>query len=134
MFQLPPNWRVNSQRLADFLAALPEGPRYTFEFRDPSWFCDEVYTLLEEANAAFCVYELGDQNSPVRTTADFAYVRLHGPEAAYAGEYGEAGLAPWRDRLLEWRAAGIDSYCLFDNDEAGHAPANAARLRQLVGA
>jgi uncharacterized protein YecE (DUF72 family) len=66
-------------------------------------------------------------------TADFAYVRLHGPGGPYQGSYGEEALAAWAERMLAWRAAGIAAYCYFDNDDRGHAPADALRLARLVG-
>ena len=133
LFQLPPNWNVNADRLRAFLQALPSGPRYTFEFRDDSWFAPEVYELLEEHGAAFCVYELGDQASPVKVTADFAYVRLHGPEAGYAGDYGDQALAAWAHQLGTWQKQGLDAYLFFDNDQAGYAALDGLRLRQLLG-
>jgi uncharacterized protein YecE (DUF72 family) len=132
LFQLPPHWHVNAERLEAFLAALPEGPQYTFEFRDPSWFDDAVYELLERHNAALCIYELGDQESPRRVTADFVYIRLHGPEAGYAGDYGEQALADWARRLRQWQAEGRSVYLFFDNDEAGYAAQDALRLSRLL--
>jgi len=133
LFQLPPNWNVNIDRLHAFLQALPRGPRYTFEFRDESWFAPEVLELLEANGAAFCVYELGEQSSPVTVTADFAYVRLHGPEAGYSGDYGDEALREWAGRLRGWQDQGLDAYLFFDNDEAGYAAQDGVRLRRLLG-
>jgi uncharacterized protein YecE (DUF72 family) len=132
LFQLPPNWRVNADRLRAFLQALPQGPRYAFEFRDESWFIDEVEELLAEHGAAFCAYELGQQASPVTVTTDFAYVRLHGPEAGYAGDYGDAALDAWAARLEEWRQRGLDAYLFFDNDQAGYAALDGLRMRERL--
>lgn len=78
LFQLPPRWHVDVERLEGFLEALPAGRRYAFEFRDESWFAAEVYDALARHNAAFCIYDLAGRRSPVEVTADFAYVRLHG--------------------------------------------------------
>src|SRR5205085_896558 len=79
LFQLPPKWRVNVERIAEFLEALPKYHCYTFEFREPSWEREEVYALLRKHGAAYCIYELAGYKSPLRFTADFVYVRLHGP-------------------------------------------------------
>ena len=133
LFQLPPNWNANVDRLRSFLQGLPRGQRYTFEFRDESWFIPEVYEVLEEHGAAFCIYELGEQASPVRVTADFAYVRLHGPEAGYSGDYGEQELTAWAETLKSWRDRGLDAYLFFDNDEAGYAARDGLRLREQLG-
>ncbi len=132
LFQLPPNWGVDTERLRSFLQALPQGPRYTFEFRDESWFASEALALLEEYGAALCVYELGEWASPVTVTADFAYVRLHGPEAGYSGDYGSEALEGWARQLREWAERGLDAYLFFDNDEAGYAARDGLLLKELL--
>ena len=58
LFQLPPHWKVNKERLRAFLEKLPKKHRFAFEFRDESWFAEEIFELLEESRAAFCIYEL----------------------------------------------------------------------------
>lgn len=132
LFQLPPRWRRNPARLEAFLDALPKGNRYAFEFRDPSWHVEEILAMLAHRNAAFCVFELAGVQSPRPVTADFVYVRLHGPGAAYSGRYDERALKGWAGRIEAWLAQGLDVYCYFDNDEAGHAFENAVRLADLV--
>lgn len=133
LFQLPPKWRANPQRLADFLACLPEQHRYAFEFRDPSWFSQPVYELLAQHQAAFCIYDLAGNTTPKRVTCNFVYIRLHGPNAAYEGSYDPQTLAGWAGALSTWNRQGKDIYCYFDNDQAGYAPQNALRLNQMLG-
>lgn len=133
LFQLPPRWRCDPDRLAAFLDALPEGYRYAFEFRDQSWWCRPVYDLLERAGAALCIFDLAGQRSPVERTAGFVYIRLHGPAGAYQGSYDGRSLAGWARRIAAWRADGANVYCYFDNDEAGYAPQDAARLAEMIG-
>jgi uncharacterized protein YecE (DUF72 family) len=133
LFQLPPRWRCNPQRLKDFLAALPSGHRYAFEFRDESWFDPRVYEALSRAGAAFCIFELAGLRSPREVTADFVYIRLHGPDGAYQGEYGKNGLAPWAAQFSAWARQGRDVYCYFDNDQAGYAARDALLLKQMLG-
>lgn len=132
LFQLPPRWHCNAARLDAFLNALPTGHRYAFEFRDSSWHSDKILALLRRCNAAFCIFDLAGERSPRLTTADFAYVRLHGPGAAYRGRYDDQSLGLWADRITEWRDVGLDVYCYFDNDETGYAFENAVRLVELV--
>jgi uncharacterized protein YecE (DUF72 family) len=129
LFQLPPRWHVNLERLAAFLEAFPGGLRAVFEFRDESWFHSGVYDLLMRHKAAFCIYELAGRLSPLEVTADFVYLRLHGPGAAYRGSYDEEDLAGWAERLLTWRKAGLDCFVYFDNDEKGYAVRDARRLQ-----
>lgn len=135
LFQLPPSWGLNAARLDAFLAAYRRRcgrRRVCFEFRNPQWYVPEVEEVLRRHRAGFCIYHLAGHTSPLTVTADFAYVRLHGPLGKYAGRYGRAGLAPWAERIQAWRAAGIDSFCYFDNDFEAAAPEDAALLRELV--
>jgi len=132
LFQLPGRWQVNAKRLAAFLKVLPAGYRYAFEFRDRSWLCPQVFDLLSRHGAALCAYDLEGFCSPLVDTAEFAYVRLHGPGEAYAGSYDDDNLAVWADRIGQWAKAGRDVYCYFNNDRHAAAPKNAARLIEMV--
>ena len=76
LFQLPPFLRCDLPRLKDFLAQLSRDTRSAFEFRHDSWFTDEVFTLLREANAALCEAESEKLETPHVRTADFTYFRL----------------------------------------------------------
>ena len=103
LFQLPPGWKLNVERLAEFLQALPARRRYVFEFRNVSWYVDEIFALLKKHNCAFCIYELAGHLSPLKVTADFVYVRLHGPGSQkYQGSYSEAALQEWARRCKAW--------------------------------
>ena len=64
LFQLPPRWHKNRDRLSEFINALPTAYRYVFEFRDPSWLDDTILSLIEENKAAFCIYDLEGQAPP----------------------------------------------------------------------
>jgi len=133
LFQLPPNMGLNLGRLRAFLDALPDGHRCAFEFRNPNWFDDTVFALLHRHDAAPVVADMGGEASPLRATASFVYLRLHGPgETPYTGCYDESALAAWRDRIAAWRDEGRDVYCFFDNDEAGYAARNAWTLREML--
>ncbi|MFQ5817320.1 MAG: DUF72 domain-containing protein [Terriglobia bacterium] len=135
LFQLPPHWGRDAGRLREFLQALPKRCRSAFEFRDPSWFHREIYTLLEQHNAAFCVFDLAGQQSPRTLTADFAYLRLHGPAAQkYAGRYTRVQLRAWLRCSLDWLAQGTrEVFVYFDNDQAGYAALNALELKVMIG-
>ncbi|HET9743975.1 MAG TPA: DUF72 domain-containing protein [Terriglobales bacterium] len=133
LFQLPPKWRLNVERLAEFLAALPKYHHYAFEFREPSWLTDSVYDLLRRHNAGFCIYELAGFHSPIELTADWTYVRLHGPGGKYQGSYSGSALRDWAERIVEWDSELKRVYVYFDNDEAGYAAFNALRLKRMVG-
>jgi len=128
LFQLPPRWRANPERLAAFLDALPSGYRYAFEFRDSSWWSDAVTDLLAEHRAAFCQFDLEGRTSPSPVTADFVYLRWHGSDGRYQGRYADASLEDWAGRIRDWCEEGRDVYGYFDNDTAAQAPRDADRL------
>jgi uncharacterized protein YecE (DUF72 family) len=131
LFQLPPRWKVNIERLEAFLKILPHGYRYTFEFRDQSWYVDTVFELLKKYNCAFCIYQLAGHHSPIIATADFVYVRLHGPGDKYQGSYDTKSIKSWAGLCRTWAAGGRDVYVYFDNDREAFAAFNALALKKL---
>ena len=131
LFQLPPRWRVNVERLREFLDVLPRHHRYAFEFREPSWNTEAVYAVLRRYNAAYCIFELDRYTSPLEVTADFAYVRLHGPGGRYQGSYSRSMLQEWAEWICKWEKLR-DIYVYFDNDQAGYAAQNALELKRLM--
>jgi uncharacterized protein YecE (DUF72 family) len=132
LFQLPPLWNANTERLLEFMLSLPRKFRYTFEFRSHSWYDDSIYRLLEKYNCAFCIYHLAGHLSPIKITADFVYIRLHGPGNKYQGNYTEAEIRQWADLSLHWSAKGKDVYVYFDNDQNAYAAKNALRLKHFI--
>ena len=132
LFQLPPHWKIDLERLRNFLKTLPDKFRYAFEFRDPSWFDNRIYKELIQAGAAFCMYDLAGRQSPKRVTADFIYIRLHGPREAYEGRYDTRTLSGWAGAMYAWLNQGKEIYCFFDNDQNGYAAKDALRLQKMM--
>ncbi|MGN6491458.1 MAG: DUF72 domain-containing protein [Agriterribacter sp.] len=132
LLQLPPRWKVNIERLKTFLDTLPPKHRYVFEFRNDTWHTQEVYDLLQKHNCALCIYELEHYISPLVLTADFVYIRLHGPAQKYRGSYSAATLGKWAKNCRKWLQQKKDVYVYFDNDEKAFAPANALQLIEKV--
>lgn len=135
LFQLPPHFPCNLERLAEFLPRVPAWIRPAFEFRHPSWDREEVYALLEQRGAAYCVMSGPDLPCVLRATAPFVFVRLHGPDDArrYAGCYSDDSLRWWADRIREWQDQDRDVFVYFNNDGFGHAVRNAETLKQRLG-
>ncbi|MDT8272061.1 MAG: DUF72 domain-containing protein [Desulfomonilia bacterium] len=132
LFQLPPSWRVNPSRLEVFLESLPRNYRCAFEFRDASWFTSRIYSVLSDHNAAFCIYDFGGFLSPKKITADFVYVRLHGPGDKYQGSYDARTLSGWAGAFSTWALKGKEIFCFFDNDQSGYAAVNALKLHDML--
>jgi len=134
VFQLPPQWEMNLERMNEFLRILPKSQRVAFELRNATWHSPEVFQLLERYNAGHCIFHLSGEHSPIRNTADFAYVRLHGPGGKYQGSYSNGALSEWAERISAWTRNLKAVYVYFDNDEAGYAPRDAQRLKAMVTA
>ncbi|MDP8985771.1 MAG: DUF72 domain-containing protein [Pseudomonadota bacterium] len=133
LFQLPPHFKADAARLAAFFKLLPGHRRYSFEFRHPSWYTPRIYELLSRHNVSLCISDHGDAPAPWKRTADFVYVRGHGPTGRYKGNYPPAALSAWAERMQRWRRRGYDVYAYFDNDQKSAAPADALRLKQYLG-
>ena len=133
LFQLPPRWKLNMERLSEFLEALPVEHRYVFEFREESWLVEPVFELLRKHNAAHCIHDFADMKVPHELTADFSYVRFHGPTSAkYWGWYSTRELRAWAKRIESWRERLSEVYVYFNNDPEGAAVKNALELKELV--
>jgi uncharacterized protein YecE (DUF72 family) len=132
LFQLPPRWHLNLERFRSFVALLPKDRRFVFEFRDRSWFAEPVYQVLRESRVGFCMYDFAGIQSPLEVTADFVYIRLHGPSGRYSGLYQDEALTAWARRIAAWEGEGRDTYCYFDNDEHGFAVQNATELKRML--
>jgi uncharacterized protein YecE (DUF72 family) len=133
LFQLPPYWHKNEERLDSLLSELPKKLKSAWEFRDKSWFDENVYKLLSKYNAAFCIYDIAGEMSPEIVTADYIYVRLHGPDnQKYQGNYSKYQLNSWAEKFHKWTKEGKETYCYFDNDQNGYAAKNAMTLQRIV--
>jgi uncharacterized protein YecE (DUF72 family) len=131
LWQLPPRMKADAARLDRFLSLLPKG-RYAVEFRDASWYSDEVCAVLERHGAAFCEHDQLPRQPP-RLTTGWRYVRFHGTTGRYSGRYGPAHLRDVAADLLAWSRRGRDAFVYFNNDLGGHALYDALDLLALVG-
>ncbi len=123
LFQLPPQFKKDLPRLAEFLALLPPDHAAAFEFRNDSWFSDDVYEALRKAGASLCLSEREDATlPPLIETVPWGYVRLR------LEDYTEEQLRIWTARLLatNWR----EIYVYFMHEPT--APAYAALMLRLA--
>lgn len=131
LYQLPPRWRPDEERLRAFLAATPGTPQ-ALEFRDARWYRPSVLAALVEANVALCLHDMPGSAPPAVPVGPFVYVRFHGAGERYGGRYSSQRLSAWADRLSSWADAGLPSWTYFNNDGGGHAVRDAIRLREMV--
>ena len=119
LFQLPPTLKKDVQRLRDFLALLPAGHRAAFEFRNESWFSDDVFAALKSSGASLCLSEREDSAPPpLVETAAWGYIRLR------LEQYSDTDLRVWAERLMgtDWQQV----FVYFMHEPT--APAYAAAL------
>jgi uncharacterized protein YecE (DUF72 family) len=133
LWQLPPTFKRDDERLAGALEALPRG-RHCFEFREPSWYVEEVYDLLRRRGVAVVI-----PDSPrypfrqIELTTDWTFVRFHSGTRGRRGNYSDREIAEWAERIGGWRDAGIDVYAYYNNDWEAFAVKNGLRLKELLG-
>lgn len=132
LFQLPPQFKADNERLDSFIGMLPHGHRYVFEFRHKSWYADPFLALLQKHNIALCISDHRDAPAPWEVTARHVYVRGHGPGGAYKGHYTRRTLDRWGRQCEAWCAQGRSVYVYFDNDQKSAAPADALRLATMI--
>ncbi len=132
LFQLPPRFEADAERLKSFLRLLPKRRRYAFEFRHSSWYSEDIFALLQRHDIALCVSDHHDAPSPWKVTAHHVYVRGHGPGGAYQGHYSKAALRRWARKIVACVCEGRDVFVYFDNDQKSAAPADALFLRTIL--
>ena len=134
LYQLPPGWKLDWERLEHFLHMLPRDVRHVIEFREPTWHTPEVYALLEQHRVSLCLHDMpGSATGRIRV-GPCVYVRFHGASGRYDGSYPDERLADWAGWLRDAAHAGADVYAYFNNDVGGHAPRNAIVLRRYLEA
>ena len=126
LFQLPPNLKKDTDRLAGFLEMLPEGTPAAFEFRHNTWQDDDVYELLRSRGMPLVCADTDDseEDEPIVPTGSWGYLRLRRPG------YDDSDLERWADHV---RGAGWEhAFVFFKHEDAGAGPRMAARFFEIV--
>jgi uncharacterized protein YecE (DUF72 family) len=118
--------------LEDFVQLLPEDLESVFEFRDPDWFQEEIREILERYGMIFCIHDKKNVGCPRWVTTNSVYLRFHGTEGNYGGEYGKERLRSWAECIKAWLAEERAVYAYFNNDVSGYALKDAQRLKELL--
>jgi uncharacterized protein YecE (DUF72 family) len=126
LFQLPPYLKADTGLLKEFLATLPRNLKSAFEFRHVSWFSEQIYALMREANVALCNAESENLETPDVQTAGFAYLRLR--KETYSAAEQNAIAKTVRDL-----AKRGDTYVYFKHEETPEGALNAVKLRAATG-
>ncbi len=141
LYQLPPSLHKNLERLDEFIDCLPQRAGRAaalragavFEFRDKSWYEQDTFDLLNRRGVALCVHDMEDRAPPRIVTGGVVYVRFHGTNGRYAGNYPDHLLQDWAKWMKSQAAHVRAMYAYFNNDISGHALNNARTLKRLMG-
>ena len=128
LFQLPPNFKADAARLDSFLSLVPRASRVAFEFRHESWFNDEIYDVLKRWNAALCLAETDDFQTPDVFTADFAYFRFR------RSEYPAKARMKIAEGMRSRAASLREAYAFFKHEENPDSPNWAREVLQAATA
>lgn len=127
LFQCHPTFKVDLARLNDFLALLPDGRRFAFEFRHESWWTDATKDALAANGAAWCTADTDDHDAPLdRSAPGFAYVRLR------KTDYEDETLVRWAKDIGETLDDGTDVYCYLMHEDQCRGVRFAQRLQQML--
>jgi uncharacterized protein YecE (DUF72 family) len=132
LYQLPPRWRANQERLQHFLGEIPRDVKQAIEFREADWYTPATFDALARSHVALCLHDMPGSAPPRTVVGPFVYVRFHGATAKYAGSYSDDQLSEWADWLGAQLDGGHDVFAYFNNDRDGHAVQNALTLRELI--
>jgi uncharacterized protein YecE (DUF72 family) len=125
LFQLPPNFKKDAERLSDFLDLLPVRSRVAFEFRHESWFNDDIFELLKENKVALCIAEAeGELEVPFVTTANWGYLRLR------REDYSDAELKTWVKKVE--KQGWSDAFVYFRHEDTARGPKFAKRFVEFA--
>ena len=132
LYQLPTRFALNLERLESFLKLLPHDVTNVFEFREPSWYADAVFALLDRYGASLCAHDMPGSKSPRLAVGPVAYLRFHGGLGKYYGRYTDKALLEWTDWIAGESRAGRAVWAYFNNDPEAHAIHDAQTLRAMV--
>jgi uncharacterized protein YecE (DUF72 family) len=140
LYQIPPRWFPDTDRLEAFLAALParttstsrQRLQHVLEVRDPRGYESSVIELLRQYDVTLCIHDMPGSESPLLLTGPIVYVRFHGYGVKYGGSYPDDVLDEWGEWIRRALATGRDAFAYFNNDVNGYAVYDAERLRLRV--
>lgn len=133
LWQLPPNFGYNPERLDAFLKVVPTRHEHAVEFRHPSWYGHaETFEILRKHGAAHVSVSSLRMAMNLNVTADSVYIRFHGLEHGAAHDYTQEEMQPWADHCRRCLDNGIAVYAYFNNDWNTRAPANAETFKEMI--
>jgi len=137
LFQTPPSLKISKENLLNVLDIIKNHPTYNnlkivFEFRNRTWFCNEIFDILQETNSSLCFSDMPDFEIDEPVTSDFVYIRKHGAHDKYSSSYSDDELNTEAEKIKKWKKKDKDVYIFFNNDAYGYAVKNALKLIEFI--
>jgi uncharacterized protein YecE (DUF72 family) len=132
LIQLPPTLGFDPERLLNFFNDLPKDHKFAFEFRNSSWYREETYSLLRDHKHIFCIHDMTNLKTEKIITADTVYIRFHGFDSMYGGNYPDSCLQSWADWIKKRYQDNKSIFCFFNNDIGGFAVKNGLMLKKMI--
>lgn len=132
LFQLPSSMGCDLDVLEDFLMSLPPARPFAFEFRSASWFHEGLYRLMEKHRCAIVASFGASLPACEVLTADFVYIRMHGPQDLYSSSYPDSMLEDLAIKIRPFLKRGLSAFVYFNNDLHAYAVRNALRLMDFL--
>ncbi len=132
-FAIPSENPRDDARLEYFLAHKPNWLTVAFEFENPSWHDERIFSLLSEYQVGLVISSQDGTRNQMHTTSDLVYLRLHGPDGAPDSPYSDAELHWWAQAITNWQDQGKDVHCFFVNAGTANSVLDALRLKQILG-
>jgi uncharacterized protein YecE (DUF72 family) len=127
LFQLPPHFKKDLGVLNEFLALLPPKTTAAFEFRNASWLADDVFDALHARNIALCIADSESRDTPIVSTADYAYLRLRDEG------YGDAEISQWTDTAQTLGETAKDVFVYFKHEDEGKGAMFGLQMMKNLG-
>jgi uncharacterized protein YecE (DUF72 family) len=132
LIQLPPSLKKDREKLESFLKLLPEDLIFAVEFRNKSWFSEDIYETLDRYKVGFVTFHHPYLECPIIVTGKLVYLRFHGMGTLYSGRYGKENLDRWAEFLKKYEKEGFPCFVYFNNDFGGNAILDAKDLKELL--
>ncbi len=137
LWQLPPNFKKDEQRLKTFCQQLRKikilnTTHHAFEFRERSWFHEDVYSVLREFRYCLCLFDSPQIKADEILTCPYVYLRYHGSSTRYASNYSQDELKHWINKMRALKNRIHTIYAFFNNDFRGYAVFNATSFREIL--
>ncbi len=131
LFQLPPSFSYSPERLETVIINMDNQFTNVVEFRNESWWRQDVMEKLRENTITFCSVDYPKLPNEVVNTTQTGYVRMHGNSKLFYSEYPQEHIENVYDNIL--RQNFKQAFIYFNNTASAAGIINALQAKKLNG-